>query len=126
MALTGSPLVAFIATTDVAKAKAFYRDVLGLELVDETPFALVFDVAGTTLRITPVAQVQAAPYTVLGWTVDDIASAVANLRTRGVTLSRYQGVDHDDEGIWTSPSNARIAWFPDPDGNTLSITQLQG
>ena len=124
MALTGSPLVAFVATTDIAKAKAFYGDLLGLELVDETPFALVFDVAGTTLRITPVADVHAAPYTVLGWTVDDITSAVADLKSRGVTLSRYEGVDHDGDGIWTSPSNARIAWFPDPDGNTLSITQL--
>ncbi|MBV8529607.1 MAG: VOC family protein [Candidatus Dormibacteraeota bacterium] len=115
-----------MATTDAAKAKAFYGDVLGLELVDETPFALVFDVAGTTLRVTPVQRVEAAPYTVLGWTVDDIVSAVADLKSRGVTLSRYEGMDHDDDGIWTSPSSARIAWFTDPDGNTLSITQLAG
>ena len=109
MALTGSPLVAFIATTDIAKAKTFYGDLLGLELVDETPVALVFDVAGTTLRITPVAEVQPAPYAVLGWTVDDITSAVADLKARGVTLSRYEGVGQDDDGIWMSPSRARIA-----------------
>ena len=124
MTLANSRLVAFVSTVDAARAKAFYRDVLGLTLVEETPFALVFDGGGTTLRITPVTQLHPAPYTVLGWTVDDVTGVVTELESRGVTFSRYEGLVQDDQGIWTSPSGARIAWFTDPDGNTLSITQL--
>jgi len=117
-------LVAFVATRNAGRAKAFYRDTLGLRLVSEDEFALVFDAAGTMLRVTRVQEVAAAAYTVLGWQVPDIVRMAKNLQQAHVTLQRYPGMSQDELGIWTSPSGARVAWFKDPDGNTLSITQF--
>lgn len=124
MPLAGAPLVAFVATTDITRAKSFYQDTLGLTLIEETPFALTFDCGGTALRVTPVAQLAPAPFTVAGWRVDDIERVVAELNARDVAMQRYESVEQDDRGVWLSPSGARIAWFQDPDGNTLSLTQV--
>jgi catechol 2,3-dioxygenase-like lactoylglutathione lyase family enzyme len=121
--LAGDDLIAFVATGDPARARAFYGDTLGLELVEETPFAVVFSVGATMLRVTVVDAVIAAPYTVLGWAVADIAARVRELGKRGVAFERYAGLEQDELGVWRSPSGARIAWFKDPDGNTLSLTQ---
>jgi catechol 2,3-dioxygenase-like lactoylglutathione lyase family enzyme len=117
-------LVAFVATRDPSRAKSFYRDTLGLRLVGEDEFALIFDVAGTMLRVTRVQEVAAAQYTVLGWQVRDIVQTAKHLQKAHVALERYPGMQQDELGIWNSPSGARVAWFKDPDGNTLSITQL--
>lgn len=122
--LLGShPLVAFVGTSDPGRAKAFYRDTLGLALQSEDPFALVFDASGTILRVTAVPRVMAAEYTVLGWSVSDIGAAVTDLRNAGVQFERYAGLPQDDRGVWQAPGGARVAWFKDPDGNTLSITE---
>src|SRR5712691_9933258 len=117
-------IVAFAATSRPAKARRFYRDTLGLRLVSEDEFALAFDAHGTMLRVSIVKEVVAAEYTVLGWQVPDIVAAAKRLQTAGVRLQRYSGTGQDKQGIWTSPSGARVAWFKDPDGNTLSITQF--
>jgi catechol 2,3-dioxygenase-like lactoylglutathione lyase family enzyme len=116
-------LVAFVATAAPAKAKKFYRDTLGLRLVDENPFALVFDAHGTMLRVTQVEKVVVAGYTVLGWQVPDLADMVMRLKKAGVRFQRYDGMGQDKLGIWQSPSGAKVAWFTDPDGNTLSVTE---
>jgi catechol 2,3-dioxygenase-like lactoylglutathione lyase family enzyme len=117
-------LVGFVAATDAERARTFYGDVLGLTLVEESPFACVFDANGTMLRVTMVPTVHAAPYTVLGWAVDDIAASIRELDARGVSFVRFDGMEQDPDGIWTAPGGARIAWFRDPDGNTLSLTQF--
>ena len=124
--LGGSKLVAFAATTDAVKARAFYEDVLGLRLVEDAkPFAQVFDANGTMLRVTTVHEHHPAAFTVLGWEVESIESTVEQLTAAGVVFQRYPGLnDSDPLGIWTSPSGARIAWFQDPDGNVLSVTQF--
>ena len=124
--LGASKLVAFAATTDAAKARAFYEGVLGLRLVsDDAPFALVFDANGTMLRVTSVQEHTPAPFTVLGWDVAAIETTVERLAAAGVEFLHYPGLNEDDRlGIWTSPSGARIAWFHDPDGNVLSLTQF--
>jgi catechol 2,3-dioxygenase-like lactoylglutathione lyase family enzyme len=121
--LDAAAIVAFVATSDVPRAKAFYAEVLGLELVHEDGYALVFDAHGTMLRVTQVHEVTIAPYTVLGWAVPDAAAAVAALGERGVQFERYDGIEQDDQGIWTTPGGERVAWFKDPDGNTLSVSQ---
>jgi catechol 2,3-dioxygenase-like lactoylglutathione lyase family enzyme len=121
--LTAAGLVAFTATTDLARSHAFYGDVLGLRHVESTPFANVYDAEGTSLRVTLVDRLAPAPYTVLGWLVPDIAAAMADLARRGVTFERYAGIHQDAAGAWTAPGGARIAWFRDPDGNVLSLTQ---
>lgn len=124
--LTGAALVAFAATTDLARSHTFYGEVLGLGHLETTPFANVYDAGGTTLRVTLVDRVAPAQYTVLGWTVPDATAAMNDLATRGVAFERYPGLDQDAAGVWTAPGGARIAWFRDPDGNVLSLTQLHG
>ena len=119
--LDDARLVGFVGVTDLDAAHRFYGGTLGLDLEDARPFALVHETATTHLRITLVDQVHAAPYTVLGWSVQDLDGEVDRLAVSGVVFNRYPGMDQDDRGIWTSPSGARIAWFHDPDGNTLSL-----
>jgi len=121
-----SKLMCFVATRNAAAALTFYRDTLGLTLLEDGPFALAFDVGGTMLRVQKVGELVPAKHTVLGWEVTDIAAAARDLAERGVGFERYDGMGQDELGIWTSPSGARIAWFKDPDDNTLSLTQFAG
>jgi catechol 2,3-dioxygenase-like lactoylglutathione lyase family enzyme len=116
--------ICFVHTTDVVRARAFYVDILGLEFVEDTPFALVLRSGRTMIRVTPVPSHAATPHTVLGWDVPDIAEAMKQLIKRGVVPLRYDALNQDDLGIWRSPSGAQVAWFADPDGNTLSLTQF--
>jgi len=119
-------LVAFLPTRNPAKAKAFYEGILNLRFVSEDPFALVFDSHGVTIRIANVSSVKGfkpAPFTVLGWHVPDIAPVTRELAARGVKFERYPGMEQDAAGVWMSPSGARVAWFKDPDGNVLSVTE---
>ena len=120
------PVMAFVATTNAARAKKFYAGKLGLPLTsEELPFALVFDVQGVMLRVTIVNELTPAGYTVLGWKVPDISAAVTRLQKAGVKFERYRGLnDRDKLRIWTSPSGAKVAWFKDPDGNVLSLTEF--
>jgi catechol 2,3-dioxygenase-like lactoylglutathione lyase family enzyme len=121
-----SKLVAFVTTTNSPRARAFYEGVLGLRLIeDEQPFALVFDANGIMLRVTAVQEHNPAPFTVLGWGVESIENTVERLTAAGVEFQRYPGInDGDPKGIWTTPGGARVAWFKDPDGNVLSVTQF--
>ncbi len=122
--LSDHSMIAFVATRDPALAKEFYRDTLGLRLVsEELPFALVFDLNGIMLRVTVVKDLKPAGYTILGWQVPDIAAGAKALQKAGVRFERYPGMDQDESGIWISPSGAKVAWFKDPDGNTLSISE---
>ena len=122
--LATSDVIAFAASTDLAAARAFYEGTLGLRLVDESPYACVFDAHGTMLRVTAVAEVAHPGYTVLGWRVTDIRDAVSGLRSAGVVFTRYDGMEQDADGVWTTPNGDRVAWFTDPDGNVLSLTEF--
>jgi catechol 2,3-dioxygenase-like lactoylglutathione lyase family enzyme len=121
--LASCDLMAFVATTSLARAKDFYLTTLRLPLIEESPYACVFDANGTVLRVTVVDTLTPAPYTVLGWTVPDIGEMVKSLVHRGVTFDRFPGMDQDEAGVWDAPGGARVAWFRDPDGNRLSVTQ---
>jgi catechol 2,3-dioxygenase-like lactoylglutathione lyase family enzyme len=116
-------LVAFVATTDPERAKAFYGDVLGLALIEQTQFACVFRAPNAELRVTTAPAVDPAPYTVLGWRTSDVRARARELAARGTQPLRYEGLEQDELGVWRSPSGALIVWFKDPDGNVLSITQ---
>lgn len=122
--LNQAKLVAFIPTIDFGKARSFYEGVLGLRVVSEDPFALVFDANGTMLRVTNVQNFKPQPFTIAGWDIPEIESAVRGLSERGVRFEQYGMPGQDQRGIWNSPSGARIAWFKDPDGNVLSLTQF--
>lgn len=121
--LSSADLVAFVPTSRPERAKRFYREVLGLTLVSDDSFALVFDANGTSLRVEKVEGLQPHPFTVVGWRVADIAAAVATLTSRGVRFERYPSLQQDAGGVWGAPGGAQVAWFKDPDGNTLSLTQ---
>jgi len=122
--LESSDLVAFVAATDLDRARIFYEQRLGLRVLERSDFAVVLDANGTMLRVTAVGQVMQAGYTVLGWRVRDIAASVRALTAQGVGFLRYEGMSQDDDDIWTTPSGDKVAWFADPDGNTLSLTQF--
>jgi len=121
--LSRSNIMAFLATADGPRARTFYESVVGLHLMADDPFALVFDGNGVTVRIQKVDRVTVAPYTALGWHVVDIEGTIRGLTARGVRPERYAGLDQDELGVWRSPGGARIAWFRDPDGHVLSLTQ---
>jgi catechol 2,3-dioxygenase-like lactoylglutathione lyase family enzyme len=121
--LGNAHLTAFLATADAGRARAFYRDVLGLSLVSDDEFALAFDSNGTQLRIQKVTAVEPPPFTALGWQVEDVGATVAALVRAGVVFERYSFMTQDAAGIWTAPGGTRVAWFKDPDGNLLSLAE---
>ena len=123
--LESSDVVAFAAATDLPRARAFYEQTLGLPVIEQNGFACVFDANGTMLRVTAVPEVMHASYTVLGWRVTDIEAAVRGLSAKGVVFNRYDIMDQDENGVWTTPGGDQVAWFTDPDGNTLSLTQFR-
>jgi catechol 2,3-dioxygenase-like lactoylglutathione lyase family enzyme len=118
--------VAFLATSNPEAAMAFYAERLGLELIADEPFALVFRCGATTLRIQKLSNFAPALHTVLGWEVPDIGAAVRKLAQQGVEFLRYEHLEQDADGVWTAPGGTRIVWFKDPDGNTLSLGQPIG
>ena len=117
--------VLFLATANAERSRAFYEGALGLALVADEPPALVFRVGDRMLRIQKVEQVHAAPYTALGWAVPDIRRTVRDLRAKGVVFQKYESLNQDSDGIWPAPSGALVAWFRDPDGHVLSLTQFK-
>lgn len=122
--LEEAKLVAFLATVDAARARTFYQETLGLNLVEDSPFALVFEAGETMLRIQKVEKLSPHPFTALGWETPDLAAMIESLRKRGVTCELFAGLDQNADAIWQSPSGAKIAWFRDPDGNLLSLTEF--
>ena len=122
--LPNTKLMAFASTKDPAKAKAFYGETLGLKLTSEDSFGIVFDSNGVMLRVSIVKDFTPHPFTVLGWQVADIRTSLRELVAKGVAFERYGFVKQDEEGIWTTDDGTQVAWFKDPDGNLLSLTQF--
>jgi catechol 2,3-dioxygenase-like lactoylglutathione lyase family enzyme len=120
--LSSEKLVAFVSTTNADHARAFYRDKLGLRLVSEDNFALVFESNGAPLRVALTKEVKPIQGTVLGWDVKDIRATIQNLKKAGVTFEIFGFFKQDDLGIWTAPNGDQVAWFKDPDGNILSVS----
>ena len=123
--LSTASLIAFVATTNLPRARAFYEQTLGLQPVSADGYGCELDAHGTRLRLSTVQQLVPAAYTVLGWRVHDIRSEMQALRQRGVAFERYQGFAQDELGIWAAPSGSLVCWFKDPDGNVLSLTQAK-
>lgn len=122
--LNNSNVMALIATSKPDEAKSFYSQTLGLRLLADEPFAIVFDAHGVMLRVQKVEKHTPQPYSVLGWEVADIHASVDELLGKGVRCEQYESLGQNESGVWASPSGAQIAWFKDPDGNTLSLTQF--
>jgi catechol 2,3-dioxygenase-like lactoylglutathione lyase family enzyme len=116
-------VVTFLLTANPETALTFYRDTLGLTFGGDDGFALVFDMHGVTLRIAKAPQFTPAQHTVLGWEVEDILVAQEGLRRKGITFEIYPNMGQDERAICTFPNGDKVAWFKDPDGNLLSISQ---
>ena len=117
-------LVAFVLTSNPARAKTFYSDTLGLKFVSQDDYAVVFDANGVMLRVTVMPSHTPTEHTVIGWNVPNIVATVTDLSKAGVKFEKYSFLEQDDLGIWSSPNgSSRVAWFKDPDGNVLSISQ---
>jgi catechol 2,3-dioxygenase-like lactoylglutathione lyase family enzyme len=117
-------IVAFVPTTDAARARAFYEGVLGLRFVNDDGFAMVLDANGIMIRVAKVGKdFSPAQFTILGWQVRGIEKAVAGLQAKGVQFERYGFLKQDESGIWTAPEGSKVAWFKDPDGNVLSVSE---
>lgn len=121
--LSNPTIMAILPTTKPKQSKAFYSETIGLKLVSEDDYALVFTGNGVTLRITTVHQFTPFPFTALGFQIEEIESQVKSLIKKGVEFKRYESLEQDNLGIWNSPSTARVAWFEDPDGNLISLTE---
>jgi catechol 2,3-dioxygenase-like lactoylglutathione lyase family enzyme len=121
--LSALPAMAFAATAQPVRARAFYGYVLGLGLIEDLPTAFVFDAGGSMLRVLKVRAVRPAPYAVLGWQVRDIVGVMRTLTARGVASAPLPDVAQDPDGIWIDASGTKFAWFADPDGNLLSLIE---
>ncbi|WP_263373684.1 VOC family protein [Granulicella aggregans] len=124
--LSTSPIIGFVPTRDGERARAFYAETLGLDFVTDDGFALVFRSGSNMIRIARAGEFTPAPYTILGWEVADIVAEVTALTAKGIAFARYPFLPPDqvDElGIWSTPTGDKVAWFQDPDGNTLSLSQ---
>ena len=120
-------IIAFVPTRNREKAREFFETTLGLRFISDDQFALVFDANGVMVRVVDVSGVvdyKPAPFTILGWSVSDVRKTVKGLQKKGVEFERYPGMEQDLLGIWSSPSGAKVAWFTDPDGNVLSLTEM--
>lgn len=123
--LADKELKAFIPTVKPAEAKIFYRDVLGLTLLSEDNYALEFMANKISLRVIIVQDLRPQLFTVLGWNVEDISATIKSLNSNNVVCEKYEFLEQDSLGVWTSPNGSKVAWFQDPDGNVLSLTELK-
>jgi len=122
--LGSTKIVAFVPTKDPEKARAFYEGVLGLRFVKDDGFALVLDANGIMVRVSKVPPpFTPAQFTILGWQVTEIEKVVAGLQGKGIHFERFGFFEQDSLGIWTAPTGDKVAWFKDPDGNILSVSQ---
>jgi catechol 2,3-dioxygenase-like lactoylglutathione lyase family enzyme len=126
MSRSEQSLFTFVPVSDGDRAKLFYGDVLGLTLLEDSPFAVVFKVPGGTLRLARTPDFQPQPFSLVGWLVDDLATDMADLADKGVSFEKFEGLPQDEAGVWTVPDGTRVCWFRDPDGNLLSLTQSAG
>lgn len=123
--LTNAKLMAFVPTGDTVAARAFYERVLGLRFLEEDGFAVTVEANGIRVRLVRIENHKPVQFTILGWEVADIEKAVSDLEGRGVTFQQFGMPNQDARGIWSAPGGARVAWFRDPDGNTLSVTEFR-
>ena len=121
--LASHRLKAFLPTTNPARSLTFFRDTLGLTLLSQDDFALEFEAGGCHLRVTTVQKLNPQPFTVAGWDVQGIEGVIEALVAKGVVFERYGFAAQDSLGIWVAPGGTKVAWFKDPDGNVLSLSE---
>lgn len=123
--LSNQRIKAFVSTVQPSVAREFYEKKLGLNLLSQDKYGIEFEANGAHIRLSVVEKLTPQPFTVLGWDTDDIVSTINNLTANGIVFERYNFIEQDDNGIWTAPGGTRVAWFKDPDGNLLSVSDKQ-
>lgn len=123
--LSSAKVIAFLPSSDLERSRRFFTATLGMTVDEVTPFACVLHMGETMVRVTKVDDLRPQPFTVFGWEVTDIAAVIDDLSEAGVSFLHFAGMGQDDAGVWTTPGGDKIAWFRDPDGNTLSLTQFR-
>jgi catechol 2,3-dioxygenase-like lactoylglutathione lyase family enzyme len=121
--LASSKIVGFVPTRDSKQARSFYEGKLGFKFISDDQFALVVQAGETMIRIAKAPKFTPAAYTVMGWEVQDIEKIVAWLKARGVVFEKYPFIQDQELGIWSTPDGSKVAWFKDPDGNVLSVSE---
>jgi catechol 2,3-dioxygenase-like lactoylglutathione lyase family enzyme len=116
-------LMAFVSTTEPDKARAFYEGKLGLAVTHQDNFGITYDAHGIRLRMSIVRELKPAPYSILSWVVPDIHAVIGELAAKGVLFEIFGGFEQDAAGVWTAPDGTQVAWFKDPGGNMLSLTE---
>jgi catechol 2,3-dioxygenase-like lactoylglutathione lyase family enzyme len=121
--LAGLDSFSGFSVTDLATSKAFYVDVLGLTVVDETEHLFGIKLPDQAVMVyAKGAHHVPATYTVLNFRADDVDDVVDDLTARGVEFLRYDGLGQDDKGI-ARQAGPTIAWFADPSGNVFSVVE---
>jgi catechol 2,3-dioxygenase-like lactoylglutathione lyase family enzyme len=123
--LSNHRIKAFVSTVQLPVAREFYEKKLGLTLLSQDNFGIEFEAKEAHIRLSVVEKLTPQPFTVLGWDTDDIVSTINNLTAKGIIFERYNFIEQDENGIWTAPGGTRVAWFKDPDGNLLSVSDKQ-
>jgi catechol 2,3-dioxygenase-like lactoylglutathione lyase family enzyme len=124
--LASNKMIGFVLTRDTQRARQFYEGVLGFRFAEQNQYALVMETEHNMIRISEVKESVAAPHTILGWEVRDIEKLAGWLKERGVSFERYSWAKQDELGVWVAPGGDKVAWFKDPDGNLLSVSQHVG
>ena len=124
--LSSAKMMGFVLTKDYDKARAFFEGKLGFAFVSLDQFALVMKAGENMIRISKVPNSTALQSTVLGWEVQDVEAVVKWLKGQGVDCEKYPFVQDKELGIWSTPNGDKVAWFKDPDGNVLSVSQHSG
>ncbi|HEX6146510.1 MAG TPA: VOC family protein [Acidimicrobiia bacterium] len=111
------------AVDDIAAAKQFYGETLGLNVTEEYGMLTLHIDQGGDIIIYPKEDHVPANFTILNFPVGDVDQAVDQLSERGVTFERYEGFEQDEKGIARGDQGPAIAWFTDPAGNILSVLE---
>jgi len=122
--LTRNRIMAFVPSADLGRSRGFYEGTLGMRVLYQDGFAVALTSGGIMIRVTQVGKFTPQKFTVFGWEVANIEQAVAKLLARGIVFNQYGMPGQDEQGIWTAPGGAKVAWFNDPDGNVLSLTRF--
>lgn len=118
--------IAFVYTVDRERALEFYQGVLGLAVRDSDAYGDNIALEHALMRLTVLPDHKPSPHPVIGWEITGIETFARELQRRGVSFSRFPGMEQDELGIWTSPdSKSRLAFFLDPDGNMIMVSETR-
>ena len=119
--LSDGELTATVAVKDLAAGKKFYGETLGLKQVDENPGGIMLGSASGKIFVYQSDTAGSGRATCANWHVDDISSAVAELKGKGITFEHYDMPGATMDGDVHVMGGIKAAWFKDPDGNILSV-----